>query len=39
MIVGHIKGYDICNITKKNIEKQGFFSQIESMDSKIKEEI
>ena len=38
-MVGYIKGYDICNVTKRKIEKEEFLSEIQIKDSKIKEKI
>lgn len=39
MISGKIKGYKICNITKKSIEKENYINDLKKLDSNIKEEI
>lgn len=39
MIIGDVKGYGICNVTKKKIEKEDFLSELQKVDSNIKAEI
>lgn len=39
MMIGNIKGYDICNITTRSIKKEELLSEIKTEDSEIKEEI
>lgn len=39
MISGKIKGYKICNITKKSIEKENYINDLQKLDFNVKEEI
>lgn len=39
MVIGYIKGYDFCVVTKKRIEKEEFLSELINENSNIKEEI
>lgn len=39
MVVGYIKGYDFCVITKKRLEKEEFLSELLNEKTDIKEEI
>ena len=39
MIVGSIKGYNICNVTKKIIEKENSMNELEQVETNIKDEI
>ncbi len=39
MILGNIKGYRVCNITKKSMEKENYINELQEIDSNIKEDI
>lgn len=39
MIIGSIKGYDVCNVTPKKLEKEGLLNELKTIESDIKETI
>lgn len=39
LIIGKIKGYSVCDITKGTLKKEGFFEEIENKEPKIKEKV
>lgn len=38
-MIGYIKGYDICNITNKKLDKEEFLSELIKLDSNLKNKI
>ena len=38
-MIGYIKGYDVCNVTNRKLEKKDFLCELEQKDSKIKNKI
>lgn len=39
MMIGKIKGYSICDISKGTLKKEDFFDEIKNKDSKIQKMI
>lgn len=38
-MIGYVKGYDVCNITNKKLDKEEFLSELIELDSNLKNNI